>query len=261
MPGPNAISVGSPDLRLPRRQPTVAFEVLIIAAWVAVLVWSLTGSGEGSSAPGMGSMAGMGSMPGMSGMAHAAVTRTAMLALPMWVVMATAMMLPAALPAMRRLAAQSAPRRRAPAMTVFAAVFVGVWAIFGVAALLVSSAVHAPAGIEVGIALAVAVAWQLTIYKRHALSDCHRAVVLQQRGRPRPAGAARFGLVNAGACVRSCWPAMLAMAFIPGPQMWIWMPALSALMWGERFARRPRPASRLVAVALGVAAIVALAFV
>jgi predicted metal-binding membrane protein len=86
-------------------------------------------------------------------------------------------------------------------------------------------------------------------------------VPLPPRGWAANAGVARFGLVNAGACVRACWPAMLAMAFVPGSQMWIWMPALTGLMWAEKLARRPRWATRVVAAALTVAAVAALALV
>ena len=264
------VALRLPSLR-PRWRPTVAFELLIAGAWVVVLWWSVAGAGSsgppGSRAaggmgqmPGMAQMRGMGRMPSMPGITPT-VHLSAVLGLPMWVVMAVAMMLPGALPALSHVSTHSFRRRRGRAMALFAVVYIGVWTIFGTVALVGAGAVHASAGVELGLALTVAVAWQLTGYKRRALRDCHRGVPLPPRGWAANAGVARFGLVNAGACVRACWPAMLAMAFVPGSQMWIWMPALTGLMWAEKLARRPRWATRVVAAALTVAAVAALALV
>jgi predicted metal-binding membrane protein len=262
------VALRLPSLR-PRWRPTVPFELLIAGAWIVVLWWSVAGTGSSGPAgsraargmgqmPGMAQMPGMGRMPSMPGM-NPTMHLSAVLGLPMWVVMAVAMMLPGALPALSHVSTHSVRRRRGRAMTLFAIVYVGVWMIFGAVALVGAGALHASAGVELGLALTVAVGWQLTGYKRRALRDCHRGVPLPPRGWAANAGVARFGLVNAGACVRACWPAMLAMVFVPGSQMWIWMPALTGLMWAEKLASRPRWATRMVAAALTVAAVAAVA--
>ena len=263
-PRAGLLTVAVPRLRLRLRlrlRSTVAYEFLIALAWGALLWWSVAGSGSslGRAPLGGGSMAGeMGSMPGMRMPASPSAAHAALIGLPMWVVMAVAMMLPGALPALAHVSTHSFRWRRGRAMALFAVVFLGVWTAFGAVALLLAGLLHIGTGVQLGVALALAGAWQLTTFKRRALRDCHRGVPLPPRGWPATAGATRFGLVNAGACVRACWPAMLAMAFVPGPQMWIWMPVLTGLMFTEKLARRPRLATRLVAVALGVAAVGAL---
>jgi len=254
-----------PALR-PRGRPIVTFELLIAAAWILVLWWTVAGAGSsgpavpstGATAP-MPSMPGMAAMPGMTAAAPGSAAHAAVLGIPMWVVMAVAMMLPGALPALVHVSTHSFRRRRGRAMTGFALVYIGVWTMFGAVALALTAVIHVAAELEVGLALALAAAWQLTVLKRHALRDCHLSVRLPPRGWAAHAGVVRFGLVNAGACVRSCWPVMLTMALVPGSQMWLWMPALSGLVWAERFARRPRRATRTVAAALTVAAVAVLA--
>src|SRR5690349_8877159 len=51
-----------------------------------------------------------------------------------WLLMATAMMLPAALPAARQVAMNSKWRRRQRAIAVFAVTYLGVWLVFGILA-------------------------------------------------------------------------------------------------------------------------------
>jgi predicted metal-binding membrane protein len=250
-----------------RWRPTLGFELLIASAWIVALWWSVDAAGPGGSAtgastamgsmPGMGSMLGMGSMPGMRMAAPTSAAHAAVAGLPMWIVMSVAMMLPAALPALSHVSTHSFRWRRGRAMTLFAVAYLGVWVVFGAVALLAAGLIHVRVAVELGLALALAGAWQLTVYKRQALRDCHGSVPLPPRGWPAAAGAVRFGLVNGSACVRSCWPAMLAMAFVPGTQMWIWMPALTGLMWAEKLASRPRRATRLVGGALALAAVAA----
>ena len=102
------------------------------------------------------------------------------------------------------------------------------------------------------LALALAAGWQLTAFKQRALRDCHRTVPLPPNGRAATIGVARFGLVNGSACVRCCWPAMLAMAVVPGAQMLLWTALLAGLMTAEKVARRPKLTARVVAIVLGL---------
>ncbi len=202
-------------------------------------------------------MPGMGSMPGMTMNPHASVAHAAIVGLPMWIVMSLAMMLPAALPALSHVSTHSYRWRRRRAMSEFAVVYLAIWIAFGPVALTAVGLLHASASVGLGLALALAGAWQLTVFKRRALRDCHRSVPLPPEGWAATAGVGRFGLVNGGACLRSCGPMMLAMAAVPGSQMWIWMPLLTGLMSAEKVALRPRRTSRVVAIVLAVASVVA----
>jgi predicted metal-binding membrane protein len=84
-------------------------------------------------------------------------------------------------------------------------------------------------------------------------------VRLPPNGRAATVGVAHFGLVHGGACVRACWPAMLAMAVVPGSQMLLWTALLAGLMTAEKVARRPKLTARAVAIVLGLSAVVAVA--
>ena len=268
-----------------RTRATAPFELLILASWIALVVWVLTGSGSGGRGGGA-SMPGMSSMPGMvmgagPGAAHGgagtaaaagpaaaagtaagagwAAVQAAIGGLPMWSLMALAMMLPVALPGLAYVAAHSYRWRRRPAMVQFAAAYLSLWVAFGALALGLLSFVHLRAEIEVAAALGIAAAWELTAPKRRALRDCHRSIPLPVDGRGASLGPARFGLVNGYACVRACWPTMLVMAVVPGGQMLFWMPVLTVLMAGEKLARRPKRAAWIVAGALAFGALIALA--
>lgn len=255
-----------PALRL---RATAPFEMLIAGSWIALVWWSVADSGSGGgshaasmgmgSMSGMGSMGAMGSMPGMALSWHGSVSSAPTSGLPMWALMSVAMMLPGALPALSHVASHSYRWRRRRAMTEFATVYLALWVAFGAVALTLVGLVHASAGLELGLALALASVWQLTAFKRRALRDCHLSVPLPPRGRSAVIGAARFGMVNGSACVRSCWPVMLAMTVVPGSRMLVWMPVLTGLMTVEKLTRRPRLAARIVAVVLGLGAVVAVA--
>jgi len=260
-----------------RTRATAPFELLILAGWIALAVWVLTGTGSGGRGGGA-AMPGMISMPGMvmgagpgaaragagpaAGAGRAAgagstAVQAAIGGLPMWSLMALAMMLPVALPALAYVAAHSYRWRRRRAMVQFASVYLSLWVAFGALALGLLSFVHLRAEIEVAAALGIAAAWELTAPKRRALRDCHRSIPLPVAGRGASIGPARFGLVNGYACVRACWPTMLAMAVVPAGQMLFWMPVLTVLMTGEKLARRPKRAAWIVAAALALGALIA----
>ena len=219
---------------------------------------------------GMSGMSGMAGMPGMSGMAgmstsarsgapsahHATLLSGATIAVvTMWTLMAVAMMLPTALPAVRHVAANSLRRRRPRAMATFAAVYALVWVAFGVLVLAVSPAW---AGLDrtavAAGALALAAAWQLSAPKRRALRDCHRPSPLPPTGRRATAGVIRFAARNGTACVRSCWAMMLAMA-VAATATTFWMVAITGLVLVEKLAPKPRQPTRAGAVLLAAGAL------
>jgi len=104
--------------------------------------------------------------------------------------------------------------------------------------------------------LAIAAAWQLTSAKRRALNACHLPSPLPPRGWRASAGVARFGLRNGGACVGSCWAAMLAMAVVPSSHL-LWMASLTGFVVTEKLSRRPRHATARGAALLAATALAA----
>ena len=175
-------------------------------------------------------------------------------AMAMWAIMVVAMMLPAAIPAVRHVAVKSFRWRRQRAMAEFVAVYVGIWVLFGVVVLTVLAR-WAPAdtGVLVAGALTAAAVWQLTETKRRALVRCHRASPLPPRGRPATIGIARFAARSGAACVTSCWAMMLVMAVATTGEL-AWMVVLTGVVSAERLTKKPRRATRYGALLLGVAA-------
>jgi predicted metal-binding membrane protein len=228
--------------RLLRRRVTLAYELAIVVAWIALAVHLLTDPGE-----------------------HQASGPHAMTAphhVGMWAAMSAAMMLPAALPALAHVGINSLRRRRRRAMALFAVVYLGIWLAFG-GLVLALSPLWAPLdeALALAVTLAVAAGWQLTRWKLVALRACHRAVPLPPFGRRADAAVVRFGVRNGSACVGSCWAAMLVMGVASAGAMLPAMVVLTPLVTIEKLAERPRRTTRLVAVVLAVAAGVAVAFV
>jgi predicted metal-binding membrane protein len=240
-----------------RSRPTIAFEVLVALSW-AVIVYSVlpTGRGRGSTT---GSMSGIGAMPGMDMTTHASVAQNAISGLPIWVAMSIAMMLPGALPALDYVGRHSYRWRQQRAMATFVLIYLLLWAAFGVLAICVVTLAGVQPGIGIAAVLAFGALWQLTGFKRQALRDCHRSIPIRASGRRAYASVGRFGVFNGWACLRSCWPAMLAMAIVPSGQMLLMMQFLTATMTAEKLARQPQRTGKLVAVFLGLGGLVALA--
>jgi predicted metal-binding membrane protein len=238
-----SVRVGAAPLlrRAAWARPEWPLAALAVAAWVA-LAWHAAGGHAAAPA-----------------MHHGHVEGHAPLAAPglgWWVVMAVAMMLPAALPVARAVGFNSlwARRHRAPAL--FAAAYVAVWAAFGAAALAAWPLVGdelADRGVTgaaaAGALLALAAAWQLATPHRRCLKRCHRTLPLAPRGRAADRACARYGAYHAVQCVGVCWPLMLAT--VPGHGLLL-MASLTALSSWERLAARPR--RRLCAAALVVLA-------
>ncbi len=181
---------------------------------------------------------------------------------PMWLLMATAMMLPGVLPAAQHVATNTFRRGRSRAVGVFLGTYLLVWLAFGVAAeLLITGLSAAPAGALFSVVLVGAAAYELTTMKRWALNRCHRSRPLPPSGLRGLAGVARFAWVNASGCVVSCWLSMLAMLAASGVRP-LAMVGVTVAVTYERLTRRPRSGRQRVAVGYtGVAALFALAAV
>jgi predicted metal-binding membrane protein len=177
--------------------------------------------------------------------------------LPPWLLMATAMMVPAALPAVRYVALTSLWRRRRRAVTLFVVAYLGVWGAFGVLALLAVNGAQGP--ILLAGVLAAAAAWELTPWKRRSLRACRLIGPLPPRGPRADAACVRAGLSYGGRCVAGCWALMLAMA-VAGHTSLLLMALLTVLVTAEKLVPRGgrlgRPAS---AVLLGAAVTVLVA--
>jgi predicted metal-binding membrane protein len=217
-------------------RPEWRVAVLAAAAWVALL-------------------AGVGMQPAHLGPDHAPLGVVE--GLPGWSLMVVAMMLPVTLPAVRHVGLNSMRRRRLRAMAVYTAVYVGAWVLFGVSALGLAHLAtdHAGLGADAVLALtlAAAAAWQLTRAKRRALYACGRTVPLPPHGLRADAGCARFALLHAWRCMRSCWAVMAVMVAV-GHSSLAWMAALTALVAAEELTVRGRRVTRPAAVVLGAAA-------
>jgi predicted metal-binding membrane protein len=178
--------------------------------------------------------------------------------LPGWGLMVLAMMVPVTLPAVRHVGLNSMRRRRQRAMAVYTAIYVGVWLLFGVSALGLAHLATDHAGLSddalLALALAAAAGWQLTRAKRRALFACGRTVPLPPLGRRADAACARFALLHAWRCMRSCWAIMAVMAAV-GHAGLGWMAALTALVVAEELTVRGRRLTRPAAVALAGAAV------
>jgi predicted metal-binding membrane protein len=255
------------------RRPTLWVELAVAAAWLALMLGEGIARGYGG-----GSGGSLASGPlwicttGLGGIGHdathaaasAPIASASLLAgTPMWVVMALAMMVPTAMPAVQHVAGTSLYWRRRRAAAEFLVAFLALWTAFGVLVLRPLAAWH-PAGsrFALAVALAAAALWQLTPLKLRALRACHRSRPLPPRGWRAPAGVADFGLHNGAACLASCW-AMMAAAAVSGSGRLLWMGALTGAMTVEKLSDKPLTSSRrlatlLAAAALGVTAAVLL---
>ncbi len=257
------IQAGEP-LRSLARRPTLWVEIGVALAWAALVAASVGVRAAGGSPGGPGWTSGSsvwvcplgGTAHGLAGSAAAGATPLAA-GLPMWALMAAAMMLPTAIPAVRHVAVHSLYWRRRRATLEFVVVYTGLWALFSavVLGLLLPLAPASPA-LVLPVALAIAALWQLTPLKRRALRACHRPRALPPRGWRATAGVARFGLGNGAACLASCWAMMLTMA-AAGSARLIWMAALTALISAEKLNLKPMRAARRVGAALALTALAA----
>lgn len=247
-------------LRAFARPSTVVVGAAVALAW---LLLALAMTGVPASAGPVGppllwictpGMAGMGSDAGaaaVEGIGSAPLVA----GLPMWGLMAVAMMLPTALPALRHVEVNSLYWRRRRAALEFAAVFLAIWALFGVLVLgALTSWVATTSTLTLAAALALAAAWQLTPLKLRALRACHRSQALPPRGWRATAGVARFGLRNGIACLASCWALMLTMA-AAGSARLAWMACLTGMVVVEKLSLKPVRTSRRLAAVLGAAAV------
>ncbi|HSC20739.1 MAG TPA: DUF2182 domain-containing protein [Solirubrobacterales bacterium] len=252
-------------LRSLGRRPTLWVEAMVAAAWLALLA----GEGAARASGGTGGTGwengplwicttGLGHLASHSthGAAASAPLATASIAAgtPMWALMAAAMMVPTAMPAVQHASLTSLYWRRRRAALEFLVVFLALWTVFSVLVLGPLMSLKPTASpFALPVALAAAALWQLTPLKLRALRACHRSRPLPPHGWRASLGVADFALHNGAACLLSCWAIMVAAA-ISGPGRLLWMAALAAAITVEKLAEKPRTASHRLAALLGAAA-------
>lgn len=139
-----------------------------------------------------------------------------------WVLMTVAMMLPLALLPLSHVRARSFVRRRTRSMLLFVLGFIAIWMVVGVilamAAWLLRWAVPA-AFTSIGLAVAFALAWQVSPAKQWCLNRCHQRPPLTAFGLAADLDAFCFGVKNGAACAGACWALMLPMLLIGQGQL------------------------------------------
>ena len=238
-----------------RRRPETPALLTAAMAWpMAVLLHGAAGHDGDATGPWATADLHHGHAAHGGGASGGALTPIELLA---WVVMVVAMMIPLVWPAVRHVGLNSLRWRRQQAISVFLAVYVAVWTVFGAVVLLVRDLLPVSRGPALAAVLAVAALWQLSPQQRRFRWACHRTVPLPPRGLPAVAGDVRFGLRQGLSCVGMCWPLMLAMALVPGAMV-LWMAVLTAAMACAKLAPRRYRLSRPLAAGLGAAAVLTL---
>ena len=176
----------------------------------------------------------------------------------MWAVMMAAMMLPSAWPTLAiygRLSRRDSAGRTLASPYLFAAGYLGVWALFSAAAtvgqralaevLLLSPMMELTSPRAGAALLTVAGLYQLTPMKRVCLRACRSPMaVLLGRWRAGSLGAFRMGIDHGTYCVGCCWALMLLL-FVGGVMNLYVIAALTLVVAGEKIARVGEWGSRL----------------
>jgi predicted metal-binding membrane protein len=148
-----------------------------------------------------------------------------------------------------------------PPLTVpcFVATYLVVWALAGgVLSLIVAMAPGVVAGgATVGIAGALAAAWQLSPVKRRCVRFCRGMRVPPAGGARAVRAAVVLGARHGAACVGSCAGLMLVMLVAPGPPL-VWTAVLALVVWAEKARGLARPLARPTAALLATVAALAL---
>lgn len=173
------------------------------------------------------------------------------LATPMMVV---AMMGPLVLPALHHAGVSGLWARRGRGPAVIFAGFLATWipVMWGIDLVVAMAAGTIGAVMTVVATVALAVAWQLSIWRVRALRSCARIVPLPPRGRRADVACLAYGLVLGRSCVLSC-VGLMAVVAAAGHGL-VAMAAVAAVQLHERQARGPRPRrlpGLVVALAVG----------
>jgi predicted metal-binding membrane protein len=180
-----------------------------------------------------------------------------------WVTMMAAMMLPSVAPMLLlfdRVSAERARRGRASVPTwIFAASYLVVWTIYGLAAYALYRGVRAldlrflawnrDGPYVAGALVALAGVYELTPLKsvclRHCRSPMHFVLGEWREG---VSGAIRMGTIDGAYCVGCCWGLMLVL-FALGVMSLFWMGVVAALIFAQKVLPYGDRLARVFAVA------------
>jgi len=159
-----------------------------------------------------------------------------------WALMLAAMMAPLLVTPLRHVRDRSFASRRTRAMLLFVAGYLAVWMIAGAGlqavALAARSAVATPlAGL--GLAVAVALLWQVSPAKQWSLNRCHRRPQLAAFGAAADRDAFWFGLTSGGSCAGTCW-ALMSLPLMADRGHGVAMIAVTLFVFAERL-ENPAP--------------------
>lgn len=126
----------------------------------------------------------------------------------------TVMMLPAALPALRRVALASLWHRRQLAMGGFLIGYVAICSALSAALAFVFDPLSALVDplVTTALSLVLGISWQRTTTKRRAVRRCHAMGALAVSGWEADRDCVRVGAALASNCLLGCWPLMLVVA-------------------------------------------------
>jgi predicted metal-binding membrane protein len=211
---------------------------LVAGAWTGLGLAAATGTGGWLSHTGLGEAG--------------AVSSTRLLGFVVaWTLMSIAMMLPSTFPLVRVFL--TITEGSAGLLALLCAGYLGMWALFGVAALLVDAGLHQaiegsawlaarperlPGALLLGAGL-----FQFSPLKYSCLRQCRSPVgfVIQHwRGASRALRALRVGALHGVYCVGCCWALMLLMFAVGGAHVG-WMLALAVVMFVEKAVVWGRP--------------------
>jgi predicted metal-binding membrane protein len=154
-----------------------------------------------------------------------------------WVLMVLAMMPPLVIASLRHVRDRSFARRRERATILFVTGCSVVWMTAGVvlqiAAFTARSVVPVPV-LSFGIAVAVALLWQVSPAKQWSINRCHRRPHLAAFGAAADRDVFIFGLMQGVSCLGSCWALMLPMLVMSQGHMLGMLP-VTLFAFGERF--------------------------
>lgn len=154
-----------------------------------------------------------------------------------WMLMVAAMMLPLLIYTVRFTAFASLWRRRHRAIAGFLLGYFAPWLVAGIIAAMLRQEAWTHTYAAAALAFVLAALWQRTHLHRRALAACHRSWPLAPVGWRADRDCLRFGRFIGAACVRTCWPLMVACMFAGhGPMAMTGSMILSA---SERWSFRP----------------------
>ena len=240
---------------LVRRRPESWIWLVVIAAWVAMLAWSLVGAGGVTPTGGSAHHHHGSAAPGADG----GLTASLGVAALGWLLMIMAMMLPVVVPVLYRVVVDTLPRRRVRAISLVLVGYTGLWCATGVVALLIilpltSSLTDFGSTALVVIMLVVAAGYELSPIKRRALRRCALGYRLPPRGVAADQACLRAGLRHGRACLTSC-AALMGVLLVAGHSDLALLVLITALIWAQRLLALGPRLRWWGAAALGTAAI------